>query len=227
MKVLVISQLITNPVFRHKLYMKKKNVSVKIERVKELVRKVMILQTHQTNILTRKQLDPSIRADYEALQLHTSIVELLAMCAVDQTYGVKQIRKIVDLDQLLDSLLAQAVPFVLKKSYLRLLFNGFIQEIGDVHMLDINFPKFLKLIQFVVLYDIEHYYMYFAGLAIPKVEDNERDEAVEAGKSELRERVVADLQRVSNNHFEQQNAHKNYKQKLEEKEFMLKLSPLN
>ena len=54
LKILVLSQLITNPVFRHKLYMNKKNVSVKIERTKELVRKVMVLQSWQTNILTKR-----------------------------------------------------------------------------------------------------------------------------------------------------------------------------
>ena len=97
-------------------------------------------------------------------------------------YGVKQVRKIVELDQLLDSLLAQAVPFVYKKSYLRLLFNGYIQELGEVHMLDVNFPKFLSFMRHIVLYDIEHYYMYFAGLTIPKVEDDERDEVVEQSK---------------------------------------------
>lgn len=131
-----------------------------------------------------------------------SIVDLLAMCSVDQTYGVKQIRKIVELDQLLDSLLAQAVPFVYKKSYLRLLFNGYIQELGEVHMLDVNFPKFLSFMRHIVLYDIEHYYMYFAGLTIPKVEDDERDEVVEQSKTELRDRVVDDLQRVSAAQFE-------------------------
>lgn len=67
----------------------------------------------------------------------------------------------------MDSILAQAVPFTFKKSYLRLLFNGYIQEIDDVHMMDINFPKFLTLLRYIVLQDIETYYMYYAGLAVP------------------------------------------------------------
>lgn len=48
------------------------------------------------------------------------------MCAVENAYGIKQIRKVVDLDCLLDSILAQAIPFTFKKSYLRLLFNGYL-----------------------------------------------------------------------------------------------------
>ena len=43
----------------------------------------MILQGWQTNILTRRQLDPSVRDDFEALKLHISIVDLLAMCSID------------------------------------------------------------------------------------------------------------------------------------------------
>lgn len=43
LKILVLSQLTTSLVFRHKLYMNKKNVSVKIERIKELNRKILVL----------------------------------------------------------------------------------------------------------------------------------------------------------------------------------------
>lgn len=60
-------------------------------------------------------------------------------------------------------------------------------------MFDVNFPKFLSLLEHVVLYDIEHYYQYYAGLAIPKVEKEEEDEVVVAGKGDMRERVVEDL----------------------------------
>ena len=71
------------------------------------------------------------------------------------------------LESLLDTILAQAVPFIFKKSYLRLLFNGYIQEVDDVKMFDFNFPKFLSLLRNVVLYDIENYFQYQAGLAVP------------------------------------------------------------
>ena len=54
LKMLVLTQIITSPVFRHKLYLSKKSGSVKIERIKELVRKIMVLQTWQKNILTRR-----------------------------------------------------------------------------------------------------------------------------------------------------------------------------
>ena len=119
--------MITSPVFCHKLYMRKSNVSVKIEKFKELDRKLKIL--HQSNIkdqLKVRQPDETIAGDHEAIKLHVSICEMLAESAVGCVYGIKQIRKIVDLDCLLDSILAVAVPYVLKKTYLRLLFNGYI-----------------------------------------------------------------------------------------------------
>ena len=47
--------------------MSKKSIGVKIERIKEIVRKVMILQTWQKNILTRRKLDATIYDDYEGV----------------------------------------------------------------------------------------------------------------------------------------------------------------
>ena len=38
----------------------------------------------------------------------------------------------VDLDSLFDAILAHSVPFKMKTSYLRLLFNGFIQSVDYV-----------------------------------------------------------------------------------------------
>lgn len=56
---------------------------------------------------------------------------------------------------------------------------------------------------------------------------DERDELEENEKAVMRDKVKEDLQRVSDGIFEQMNEHKNYKEKLEEKEFMLGLSSLN
>ena len=43
LKILVSSQLLRSPVFRHKLYLNPTNVSRKIERIKELARKILVL----------------------------------------------------------------------------------------------------------------------------------------------------------------------------------------
>lgn len=133
------------------------------------------------------------------------------MCSTDNSYGIKQIRNIVDLDSLLDSILAKAVPFKLKKSYFRLLFTGYIQEVDEVLMFDINFPKFLTLLRHIVLNDIESYYMYYGGLAVTIPEEDERDEHIEGEKIEMVERIKVDLDRLSEQTFEQKNTSKNYK----------------
>ena len=208
--------------------MRKSNVSVKIEKFKELDRKLKIL--HQSNIkdqLKVRQPDETIAGDHEAIKLHVSICEMLAESAVGCVYGIKQIRKIVDLDCLLDSILAVAVPYVLKKTYLRLLFNGYIQQVEDVQMIDLSYPKFLQVMRYVVLYDVENYYMHFEGLAVPSKPEEERDDPVEEGKEIFKSKVVEDLKRVSEQMFELANENKNYKQQLEEKDFMMNLSPLN
>ena len=69
--------------------------------------------------------------------------------------------------------------------------------------------------------------MYYAGLGVINPEEDERDENIDGAKIQMREKVIKDLERVSGEIFEQINAEKNYKQRLEEKEFMLNLSPLN
>ena len=112
----------------------------------------------------------------EVLKIHTSVIGLISMCSAENTYGIKQIRRIVDFDCLLDTILAQAVPFKFKKSYLRLLYTGYMQEIDDVHRFDMNFPKFLLLMRHVALYDLIHYYMYYSGLAVKNMEEEEKDE---------------------------------------------------
>lgn len=81
-------------------------MSVKIERVKELNRRVLILQHTQTNILTKTKIDDSVYENYEGIKLHIAVCDLMAMCSVDIVYAIRQIRRIVDLDCLLDSLMA-------------------------------------------------------------------------------------------------------------------------
>ena len=64
-------------------------------------------------------------------------------------------------------------------------------------------------------------------MAVPNEEEEEKDEQVLLDEIQMREKVKEDLQRLSNQEFEKETEHKNYKQKLDEKEFMLNLSPLN
>ena len=83
-----------------------------------------------------------------------------------------QVRRVVHLDCLYESILAQSVPFRMKTTYLRLLFNGFIQSVEYVQSLRLyEDDQFLVIMRHVILYDIEHYYLYYKGLIHRIIED--------------------------------------------------------
>jgi hypothetical protein len=129
-----LQQIVTDSSFRNRLYMKKHNEREKIEIVKELVRKRMIYGKGE---------EQEIVGDLQKVNLHLSIVQFLAHCGHKNIYGLKQIRRLVELDRLMDALLAQSVPFLLKATYFRLFYAGFLQQIGNEQSLAINYGKFL------------------------------------------------------------------------------------
>jgi hypothetical protein len=70
------------------------------------------------------------------------------MCAKHNIFGVMQARKIIKVDFLLDSILSEAIPFLFKKIYFRLLFEVYIDEVKeyrDISMMDINSERFLDI----------------------------------------------------------------------------------
>lgn len=98
--------------------MKKHNEKEKIEIIKELVRKRLIFGKGEESELAN---------DILKVNLHVSIVTFLAHCGLNNLYGLKQIRRLVELERLMDALLAQSVPFLLKATYFRLFYAGFLQ----------------------------------------------------------------------------------------------------
>ena len=161
---MILSRLADWPVFKHKLYMDKHTSSVKVDRIKELVRKIMVLNSRYTHVFKVLKVDSAIKNDYEMLLIHKQSISMLSVCAHQSAFGVRVIRRLVDLNQVLDSILAQAIPFSFKMHYLRLLFNGYLQKVPSIETIDINFPKLLLVMKYVVLYDLENYTSYFKGL---------------------------------------------------------------
>ena len=98
----------------------------KIDHIKELIRKLMVQSHYHIYLLHKYPLNSAIADDYEKILLHLNIVDLINNCSYQNAYGVMQIRKMVSMDSLYDAILAHAVPFRMKTSYLRLLYNGFI-----------------------------------------------------------------------------------------------------
>jgi|LauGreDrversion4_2_1035121.scaffolds.fasta_scaffold03645_13 hypothetical protein len=72
------------------------------------------------------------------LDLHVEIIECLANCARNNPYGIIAIRKLVDLEALMDALLTHSVPYLIKRSYFNLFYNGFVQQVGDLEIIDIS-----------------------------------------------------------------------------------------
>jgi hypothetical protein len=82
-------------------------------------------------------------------------VEFLTNSARNNLFGVKVIRKLVQLEALMDALLTHSVPYMIKKSYFSLFYIGFIQPVGDLEIIDLSFPRFVQVLRYVVLYDLE------------------------------------------------------------------------
>ena len=191
-----MSQLIQNVDFRRKVYFSKSTNVRKIEHIKELIRKIIIQSSYKTYLLQVFPLDSTIEDSYEKILLHLSIIDLINTCSYKNLYGVMQVRRVVDLDCLFDSILAQSVPFRMKVLYLRLLFNGYIQKIEPVQDLRLfTDEKFLVVMREVVLYDVEHYYRYYKGLIHRIIDDENDPEQLDPAIKRMRQKVGDDLQR--------------------------------
>jgi len=79
--------------------MKKNNEREKIEIIKELVRKRLIFGKGE-------EADRELANDLLKVNLHVSIISFLASSGINNLYGLKQIRRLVELDRLMDALLA-------------------------------------------------------------------------------------------------------------------------
>lgn len=51
-------------------------------------------------------------------------------------YGINQARKLIGTEFLFDSLLSDAVPYLYKKKYFRLIFEVYVNEVKDVNSMD-------------------------------------------------------------------------------------------
>ena len=49
-----------------------------------------------------------------------------------------QARKLIDVETLFDSILSEAVPYLFKRYYMRLLYEVYINEVKEVSNMDLN-----------------------------------------------------------------------------------------
>lgn len=90
-------------------------------------------------------------------------------------YGIMQARKLIEVESLFDSILSEAVPYLFKKHYLRLLFEVYINDVKEVSNMDLNSIKFVEVLKFVVLDDLKQYSYFYTGLVTKMQPDAKRD----------------------------------------------------
>jgi hypothetical protein len=92
---------------------------------------------------------------------------------------------------LFDAVLSEAIPFLLRRKYLRLLFEVYIRTVvEDTLNIDFNTKAFHDMMYYVVLEDLREYARYYTGLISKVLPEAKRDNTTEA----LRKRTVEALQ---------------------------------
>jgi hypothetical protein len=156
LQTFALAQLSGDSSFRHRIYLMKDTAKFKIDYIKELIRKRTIAAGHDGD---QEYDESTMEEDIEKVAVHTSLIDFISVAAHKNAVGIQQVKRIVDIECLFDALLATSIPFVIKRSYLRLLLQGFIIPEGR-ECLSMNFtePRFLKVMKYVVKLDIENYY---------------------------------------------------------------------
>lgn len=117
--------------------------------------------------------------DDERMDLHLACIELLSTCSFQNHFGISQARKLIRIDTLFDSILSEAVPYLFKKRYLNLLYHVYISDMGEFVSLEVNTPRFLNVLKYVVLEDLTIYSSYYLGLLSKVLPEAKRDNEVE------------------------------------------------
>jgi len=116
--------------------------------------------------------------DYERIESHFRLIELFSTCCDQNYFAVKQVRTMIDQDCLFDSIMTTAMPFKLKPFYLELFYRVYVQRIKGLDNLDVNHPRLLDMLNFVMFLDCENFYLYYSGLMVketPETEEAIRD----------------------------------------------------
>jgi hypothetical protein len=80
----------------------------------------------------------------------------VAACARNSPFGIAQAQKLIDVEELLESILSDAIPYLVKKHYFNLLFEIYLRKVPGLQQtnrLQINDIKFVQIMKWVVLFD--------------------------------------------------------------------------
>lgn len=94
LKTFILTQLLLEKGFKIKLYMDKLTSAMKIDRIKDLARKNILINAQIES--DRVAFEDSLEFDIEKLLLHIAIIELLCVIGDQNFYAIKQIRNLLD-----------------------------------------------------------------------------------------------------------------------------------
>jgi hypothetical protein len=128
--------------------------------------------------LSQKAEDSVLKAHHEKLYLHLAVVDLVAACARMSPFCIAQAQKLIEAEELLDSIMTDAVPFVVKKHYFHLMYEVYLRKVEGLspsHRLRMDQLKLVQIFRWVIEYDIEHSYNFYLGLIMPAKETDPPD----------------------------------------------------
>ena len=171
--------------------------------------------------MSKKDVDASLLADKEQLDLHVAVIDLVAACARNSPFGIAQAQKLIELEELLDTILSDAIPYIVKKHYINLMYEVYLRKVpglDETMRLQIGDLKFVQILKWVVQYDLEHSYNYYIGLVIDSSPQDPPD--VQRKLKQVRK----DVERVAETEYDETNAGKTEKDKDDERRFKSELS---
>jgi hypothetical protein len=193
----ILKQLIKSPKFRAHLLMRRTLTVKKLGVIKTYAKK-----QEQYNI-SQKDADEALLKEKEALDLHIAIVDLVSTCARKSPFCISQAQKLIECNELLDSILSDAIPYVVKRHYFVLLYEVYLRKIPTLderHRLPVSDVKFNQVMKWVVLYDLEHSFLHYAGLVM----DANQEDTPEVQRK-LRQ-VHREIARASEAEYDDRNA---------------------
>ncbi|KAL4442528.1 hypothetical protein ABPG74_006930 [Tetrahymena malaccensis] len=91
-----------------------------------------IVQPIIESYLTRFQIKFESPPEYLKLKLHTQGIILLAYCCKDFKIGIQEIQRFVMFDTLKAIIVSQYSPFMLKRAYIKCLFEAYVNKVYDI-----------------------------------------------------------------------------------------------
>lgn len=117
-----------------------------------------------------RELDTNLLKDKEALDLHLAVIDLIASCAKNNSYGISQAQQLISSDELLDSILSDAIPFLVKKHYFNLLFEIYLRKVEGIdatNRLNLGNVKLQQVLERVIENDLDMCFQHYEGLILP------------------------------------------------------------